>query len=60
MLKVGPKKMEDFLPEGIVYRRQALVDPLKYYFQWKMIEKHLDKLMREGKVNKDGEIYLIR
>ena len=59
-LSAGPKKIEDLLLEGIVYRRQALVDPLKYYFQWKMIEKHLDKLLLENKIIVEDAVYSIK
>ncbi len=59
LLKLAPRKIEEFLSEGIVYRRQALVDPLKYYFQWKMIEKHLEKLIKEKKIVLQDNVYYL-
>lgn len=57
ILKEGPKEIAYICTEGIVYRKQALVDPLKSYFQWQMVEKHLDRLTRQGLVTFSDNLY---
>lgn len=59
LLKTGPKEMIEIASEGIVYRRPSLRDPLKAYFQWQMILKHLGRLKRQGLIEEgDGRYFL--
>ncbi len=60
MLKEGPKPIEIICSEGIVYRKASLVDPLKSYFQYLMVQKHLDRFIKKGIVIKDGENYFLK
>jgi len=60
LLKTGPKTIEELGSEGIVYRRMALVDPLKAYFQYLMILKHLERFEKQGVIVKDGEMYCLK
>ncbi len=59
LLKDGPKDMNTICTEGIVYRKPSLVDPLKAYFQWQMVEKHLERLIRLGQVVFAEEKYFL-
>ncbi len=58
ILKMEPQEMGRLCSHGIVYRKASLVDPLKCYFQWQMVEKHLDRLLDQGLVIKDDETYV--
>lgn len=60
LLKTGPKTIDELGSEGIVYRRAALVDPLKAYFQYLMILKHLTSFIEKGVVGQDGEVYILK
>ncbi len=60
LLKTGPKELVEIASEGIVYRKMSLVDPLKSYFQLKMVEKHLARLEKQGLILKDGEHYQLK
>lgn len=59
LLKAGPKELAHIASEGIVYRRMALADPLKAYFQWQMVQKHLERLIRQNHIRKEGELYFL-
>lgn len=58
LLKEGPKTLLELAHHGIIYRVGALRDPLKAYFQWQMLQKHLDRLTLQKKVHLDGECYV--
>lgn len=60
LLKQGPREAAMIASEGIVYRRASLADPLKAYFQWLMVGKHLDRLVRRGEIVKEGEVYRLK
>ncbi len=60
LLKTGPKTIDELGSEGIVYRKMALVDPLKAYFQYQMIVKHLERLKKQGIIGQDEEHYQIK
>lgn len=60
LLKTGPKDLNAVCSEGIVYRRASLKDPLKFYFQYQMVIKHLDRLIAKGMIEKDGEMYRLK
>lgn len=57
LLKSGPKELIEIAGEGVIYRKGALTDPLKAYFQWQMLQKHLDRLIKKGMVRKENEKY---
>lgn len=59
LLKQGPKEPAHIASEAIVYRRPSLADPLKAYFQWQMVMKHLERLEKKGLIRKEGELYFI-
>lgn len=59
VLKTGPKDLAEIASEGIVYRRMALADPLKAYFQLRMVQKHLERLLKLGRINQEGEKYFV-
>lgn len=59
-LKEGPKELAQIASCAIVYKKAALMDPLKAYFQWQMVIKHLELLVKKGIVAKEGGNYLIR
>ena len=59
LLKAGPVDLAHIASEGIVYRRPSLADPLKAYFQWQMVQKHLERLIKKGMIRKEGELYLL-
>jgi len=60
LLKEGPKELAYLASEGIIYRKGALSDPLKAYFQWQMLQKHLDRLIRLKAITQDGFVYSIK
>lgn len=60
LLKTGPKEMAHIASEGIIYRKPSLADPLKAYFQYRMVEKHLERLIKQGLVVKQGEMYFLK
>lgn len=55
IVKAGPVDMGTLCSHGIVYRQIALADPLKAYFQFQMVEKHVDALIKQGLLSQDGE-----
>lgn len=59
LLKSGPKEAPEIASEGIVYRKPSLADPLKAYFQWQMVQKHLERLVLKGLIQKDGEKFFL-
>lgn len=59
LLKQEPRDIGQLCSHGIVYRQASLIDPLKSYFQFQMVEKHLDDLLAQGLIAKDGEKYLL-
>lgn len=59
LLKEGPKELVHIASEAIVYRRPSLVDPLKAYFQWQMVVKHLQRLEKQGMIRREGEKYIL-
>lgn len=54
-VKSEPTDMATLCSRGIVYKQVALADPLKCYFQYQMVEKHVDALIRQRLLAKDGE-----
>ncbi|HBF12072.1 MAG TPA: hypothetical protein DDW49_01570 [Deltaproteobacteria bacterium] len=56
-LKTGPQDLMHIASQGIVYRKMALADPLKAYFQWQMVKKHMTRLEKLGLITKDGDMY---
>lgn len=56
-LKDGPKELLHIASLGIVYRTAALKDPLKAYFQWQMVLKHLERLCNQGVVSLENNHY---
>lgn len=44
ILKNNPCDMATLCSQGIVYKQSSLIDPLKCYFQFKMVEKHIEQL----------------
>lgn len=58
-LKSGPKEAAEIASQAIVYRQASLMDPLKAYFQWQMVLKHLDRLVKQGLIQKEGTRFLL-
>ena len=54
-LKEGPATPEILNNKGLMYKKRLLQDQLRAYFGMKMIEKHLKRLEKEGKVFKDDQ-----
>ncbi len=57
ILKTGPQEIDQISSNGIVYKSLALSDPLKAYFQFHMVQKHLDLLEKQGFVTKTANRY---
>lgn len=55
LLKNRPMELDELSSHGIVYKSSALLDPLKCYFQFQMVKKHVDILIRDNVLRKDGE-----
>ncbi len=57
-LKKSPRNIEELSKIGIIYRKVQLAsDPLKVSFERQMLEKHLDKLIRENKVHQEDKLW---
>lgn len=54
-LKKGPCDMATLCSQGIVYKQSSLIDPLKCYFQFKMVEKHIERLELQNQLYQDRE-----
>ncbi len=60
LLQNRPQTIEELGSEGIVYRKMALVDPLKSYFQYQMLIKHLERLKKLNIIFQEGEKYFLK
>ncbi|MBX7149000.1 MBL fold metallo-hydrolase [bacterium] len=60
LLNDGPKDLATIASHGIIYRKMLLQDPLKAYFEWLMVEKHLNRLVLNNHLIKDGDLYYIK
>lgn len=60
LLKEKPMEMAELCSHGIVYRKGSLGDLLKCYFQFEMVGKHIEIFEREGVVQRDGELLVLR
>lgn len=49
-LQGAPKSLQELSQVGIIYKASHLSDPLKACFERQMIEKHLERFERQGKV----------
>jgi endoribonuclease LACTB2 len=58
-LKEKPASLEDLNETGIIYKKRILEDRLKFYFGLKMLEKHLERLIKKGVVTKDNGLYCL-
>ena len=55
VLKNGPCDMAALCSNGIVYKQSSLIDPLKCYFQFKMVEKHIALLKLKKQLHQENE-----
>ena len=51
----NPASLADLNASGIIYKHKLLQDPLKAYFGIKMLAKHLDRLIKINKIQKDDK-----
>ena len=56
LLKANPMDMAHLCSHGIIYKTASLSDPLKCYFQYQMIEKHVVDLTQRGLIQQDGDV----
>lgn len=59
LLKEGPLDLDVLCSKGIVYKTPSLVDPLKCYFQYHMVKKHLVELQKSGLVHEDQGVWCL-
>lgn len=59
LLKQGAMHLSDLCQQGIIYRRVALTDPLKAYFQIQMVIKHLERLMQKNQIVLEDTFYKV-
>lgn len=50
VLKAGPKDLKQLSEIGIIYKSSQLSDPLKACFERQMVEKHLLRFEKQGKI----------
>jgi glyoxylase-like metal-dependent hydrolase (beta-lactamase superfamily II) len=60
LLKEKPQDMATLCSHGIVYKQASLIDPLKCFFQLKMVEKHLEDFVKKGVVKEEGGVFLLK
>ncbi|HEX5033801.1 MAG TPA: MBL fold metallo-hydrolase [bacterium] len=56
-LQAGPKSLQELSQVGIIYKASHLSDPLKACFERQMVEKHLERFERQGKVFQDKGLW---
>lgn len=56
LLKERPMKLDELASHGIIYKLSSLSDPLKAYFQFEMVSKHVEILVRDGQVSWHGAL----
>jgi len=56
LLKEGPMSLAELSSHGIIYKKSSLIDPLKCYFQFHMVKKHVDLFVKQGVVVEQGDI----
>ncbi len=61
LLRKGPKTLDQVVQEGIIYGEKTIsAGPWDLTLSEKfMMAKHLDRLMRMGRVQQDGDIYVL-
>lgn len=59
LVKTGPIDMAALCSQGIIYKTLSLSDPLKAYFQFQMVEKHIARLVATGALAWDGEMLVL-
>ncbi len=60
-LKEKPQDLHDLSQIGIIYKQSHLAkDPLKASFERQMIEKHLDRLEKQGRIVQENGIWEVR
>ncbi len=58
-LQTGSKNLEELSKIGIIYKSSYLNDPLKACFERQMIQKHLDRLLKQKKLILTDEHYTL-
>ena len=58
-LKEEPKDLETLSKVGIIYKASQLSDPLRSCFERQMLEKHLERLILKGKIQKDKNHFVV-
>lgn len=58
-LKENPQNLRQLATIGIVFKQSHLSDPLKACFERQMIEKHLARLEKQGKIYQEGQIWRV-
>lgn len=59
VLKQEPLNLLHLSSHPIVYRKGSLNDPLKCYFQLRMVEKHLEDLLQRGLIVQDDDRFVV-
>jgi glyoxylase-like metal-dependent hydrolase (beta-lactamase superfamily II) len=59
-LQAGPKSLQELSQVGIIYKASHLSDPLKACFERQMVEKHLERFERQGKVIQEKELWHLK
>lgn len=60
VLKAEPQDLVHLSSQPIVYRRGSLGDPLKCYFQLRMVEKHLQDLLQRGVIFQENDLFFLK
>lgn len=55
IVKAEPCDLGTLCSHGIVYKKLSLTDSLKCYFQFRMVEKHVNAFIKQEILAKDGE-----
>ncbi|MBF0491984.1 MAG: MBL fold metallo-hydrolase [Deltaproteobacteria bacterium] len=58
-LKEAPKDLETLSKVGIIYKSSQLTDPLRSCFERQMIEKHLERLEKQGKIRQEKSLFML-
>lgn len=56
-LQAGPKSLLELSQVGIIYKASHLSDPLKACFERQMVEKHLERFQKQGKLIEEKGVW---
>ncbi|UCH88366.1 MAG: MBL fold metallo-hydrolase [Thermoplasmata archaeon] len=59
VLKTGPIPLTDLVKRSIVYHARHVEDKFTYLWEWLHLERHLERLIKAGRIEEDGGEYRV-